>query len=76
MSTISIHDLRPSGYSLFTDSESYLNDLSSQDELSIAGGAPTPSVTTITTGYWGAAAVGTLIGVTVTLAVAAYFLID
>jgi hypothetical protein len=38
MATIVIHDLNPAGYSLFADNESYLQDLSSDDDLNISGG--------------------------------------
>jgi hypothetical protein len=49
MATILIQDLNPAGYSLFTDRETYLKDLSA-DELDITGGAaPTPTISTITT---------------------------
>ncbi|MBW4619985.1 MAG: hypothetical protein KME17_11600 [Cyanosarcina radialis HA8281-LM2] len=38
MATIAIQDLNPAGYSLFADGESYLAELSSDDQLNIAGG--------------------------------------
>ena len=37
MSTINISDLPPSGYDLFSDSETYLNELTN-DELSLVSG--------------------------------------
>lgn len=47
MATIAISDLRPAGYDLFSDSESYMLALS-EEELSIQGGLPS-TVSTITT---------------------------
>ncbi|MBW4619986.1 MAG: hypothetical protein KME17_11605 [Cyanosarcina radialis HA8281-LM2] len=38
MSTISITDLNPTGADLFADSESYLQHLSSDEELGVVGG--------------------------------------
>jgi len=47
MASIKISDLRPAGANLFSDSESYLNDLS-EEELGINGGmTPTTIVITI-----------------------------
>lgn len=37
MATIKIHDLNPTGSQLFSDSESYLNELT-DDEININGG--------------------------------------
>lgn len=42
MSVIAITDLQPIGTSLFTDSESFMNELS-QEELELRGGG-TPSI--------------------------------
>lgn len=42
MATINISNLQPSGYNLFSDSESYMTDLS-DTELAIQGGA-TPAI--------------------------------
>jgi hypothetical protein len=39
MATITISDLRPAGYDLLSDSESFLSNLS-EEELSIQGGNP------------------------------------
>jgi hypothetical protein len=47
MSTISIADLNPTGIDLLADSESYLQDLSTDEDISISGGTFTPTVTTI-----------------------------
>lgn len=41
MSTIKINDLRPTGAELFSDSESYMNELG-DSELDIYGGRTTP----------------------------------
>jgi hypothetical protein len=38
MATIAIRDLQPLGYNLFSDGESYLMDISSEDELNASGG--------------------------------------
>lgn len=42
MASITISDLRPAGYDLFSDSESYMKDLS-EAELGIEGGI-TPAI--------------------------------
>jgi hypothetical protein len=47
MAIIAINDLNPVGYSLFNDRESYLLDLSSDDNLSISGGI-SPGITITT----------------------------
>nr|AVH79532.1 hypothetical protein [Synechocystis sp. PCC 9413] len=56
MATIAIRDLNPTGYSLFDGSESYLAELSSDDELDIYGGKLSSAL-----GF----SVGTVIGVTI-----------
>ncbi len=38
MATIKVSDLRPAGYDLFSDSESYMHELSDSDLDNIAGG--------------------------------------
>jgi hypothetical protein len=38
MASIAIQDLYPSGHDLFMDDESYLKDLSPDEELSVSGG--------------------------------------
>jgi hypothetical protein len=43
---IAIQDLRFSGHDLFIDNESYLQDLASDDDLNILGGATPSSVGT------------------------------
>nr|AVH79541.1 hypothetical protein [Synechocystis sp. PCC 9413] len=48
MAIILIRDLNPVGYSLFSDRESYLRDLSADDELGVSGGG-TPTISTVTT---------------------------
>ncbi|PSB02212.1 hypothetical protein [Merismopedia glauca] len=60
MATILINDLNPAGYSLFTDDESYLRDLSSDDELSISGGATTSVTWTIASSGWCVATIVTI----------------
>ncbi|MBE9197506.1 MULTISPECIES: hypothetical protein [unclassified Nodularia (in: cyanobacteria)] len=62
MATIAISDLRPVGYDLFSDSESYLNDLSENEVGNIGGGA-SPSSLTITTTW---ICVGTAVSVIAT----------
>lgn len=44
MASIKISDLRPSGFNLFVDSESFLDELSESDLATINGGA-TPYIT-------------------------------
>lgn len=41
MTIIKIEDLRPVGYDLFADEESYMRELSSDEELSVEGGGST-----------------------------------
>ncbi|WP_019499237.1 hypothetical protein [Pseudanabaena sp. PCC 6802] len=43
MATIAISDLSTSGYTLFSDSESYMNDLS-EPEIDIRGGELSPLI--------------------------------
>ncbi|MDJ0734918.1 MAG: hypothetical protein QNJ47_12765 [Nostocaceae cyanobacterium] len=38
MANIKISELRPSGFELFQDSESFLNDMNEMDTMSIHGG--------------------------------------
>jgi hypothetical protein len=38
MAKITISDIRPAGSDLFMDSESYLHDVTSEDELAMMGG--------------------------------------
>jgi hypothetical protein len=47
MSTISISDLNPVGSDLFADSESYLRDLSFDEDLIVVGGT-SPLTSTLT----------------------------
>lgn len=42
MATITIFDLHPTGAELFSDSESYMSDLSHEEIFSINGGITTP----------------------------------
>jgi len=49
MATIKISDLRPAGYDLFADQESYLMSLT-EDELGTQGGAWWSVVTTASSG--------------------------
>lgn len=46
MATIVINDLNVAGYFLFADNESYLQDLSSDDDLNISGGI-SPTISTV-----------------------------
>ena len=39
MANIKISELRPSGFDLFEDSESFLNDMNEMDSMSVHGGA-------------------------------------
>lgn len=48
MATIAISDLSPTGYDLFSDSESYMMNLS-DEELSLQGGGTWVTVTTTST---------------------------
>jgi hypothetical protein len=41
MATIAVQDLRPAGHDLFSDQESYLAEMSPNEELSIVGGGTT-----------------------------------
>ncbi len=43
MATIHIANLRPIGFDLLSDSESFMEELSSETELSIQGGLSTPA---------------------------------
>lgn len=54
MATIHIANLRPIGFDLLSDSESFMKELSSETELSIQGGLPSTPACVI-----GAYAVGT-----------------
>jgi len=44
MASIKISELRPAGSELFQDSESFLNELNDQQELSVLGGGTVVSV--------------------------------
>lgn len=44
MPTISITDLKPTGSDLFQDSETYLRDISADEEIGISGGTLTSTV--------------------------------
>lgn len=44
MATITVFDLKPEGYKLFSDSENYMTELS-EDELGIEGGIAWTTVT-------------------------------
>jgi len=39
MANITISELRPAGFDLFQDSESFLNDLTDTDSMSVLGGS-------------------------------------
>jgi hypothetical protein len=69
MTTIAIQDLQPGGHDLFVDDESYLAELSSEEELSISGGGPLISwVLTVSSGVC-ASVVAVSAVVTLTVAV-------
>ncbi len=51
MAAITISDLRPSGFDLFVDSESFLNDLNDSDLATTNGGA-TPVAITLLGAAW------------------------
>lgn len=51
MACIKIYDLRPAGFDLFVDSESFLNDLNERDLASTNGGA-TPATVTLIGAAW------------------------
>ncbi|HEY9623168.1 MAG TPA: hypothetical protein V6C78_22620 [Crinalium sp.] len=39
MATITIHDLRPTGFDLFSDDETYISDLGDSELSTLSGGA-------------------------------------
>jgi hypothetical protein len=47
MAKIKIDNIKPTGYELFSDFESYLKDLS-EEELAVHGGIPTPIIPVVT----------------------------
>lgn len=48
MTTIAIHDLSPSGLDLFSDSESYMDELSEGDMKAVLGASPpTPVISLV-----------------------------
>lgn len=47
MSTISISNLSPTGFNLFSDAENYLDELSDSDLTEITGGVATPTISLI-----------------------------
>jgi len=51
MACIKIYDLRPAGFDLFVDSESFLKDLNESDLTSTNGGA-TPVAVTLLGAAW------------------------
>jgi hypothetical protein len=56
MATIKIFDLRPAGSELFSDSESYLNDLT-DEELGLTQGGSSPVCAAAIWSSWGCARV-------------------
>jgi hypothetical protein len=51
MSSIKIHNLSPSGSELFSDSESYLNELTDNEMGGIEGGTSVSATVTVTVSY-------------------------
>jgi hypothetical protein len=65
MSTIKISDLQPTGAELFSDSESYMNELGTDELVDINGGISTPVCVSVA---------ATLVSVIVTIHTAASYL--
>jgi hypothetical protein len=51
MSTIKISELNPAGSSFFADSDSYLNELTTETEIDAVKGGATPTVTVVSIAF-------------------------